>query len=168
MQHELRTTAKPELAQAGPRKRRPAAARPALREPLHPSRPAPRPLRRARAGVAARPAGQAQPRPAHAAQPRAHPRAVPATSRTAVRPRKAAALRELFDANGLILVEALARGVFREADAGRARRGVQLVLLRPRQGVLQPLPARPTASGTCVSGSSGSRTRCCAPSPRTA
>jgi ATP-dependent RNA helicase HelY len=31
--------------------------------------------------------------------------------------RKAAALRELFDANGLILVEALARGVFRDADA---------------------------------------------------
>jgi superfamily II RNA helicase len=31
--------------------------------------------------------------------------------------RKAAALRELFDANGLILVEALARGVFRNADA---------------------------------------------------
>ncbi|HEY3079408.1 MAG TPA: DEAD/DEAH box helicase [Chloroflexota bacterium] len=31
--------------------------------------------------------------------------------------RKAAALRELFDANGLILVEALTRGVFRDADA---------------------------------------------------
>src|SRR5262249_33527396 len=30
---------------------------------------------------------------------------------------KAAALRELFDANGLILSEALARGVFRDADA---------------------------------------------------
>src|SRR5207247_1485041 len=30
--------------------------------------------------------------------------------------RKAAALRELFDANGLILAEALARGVFRQAE----------------------------------------------------